>query len=210
MARSLTAKQRQVLDVIRMFQVEKGYSPSVRQIGESIDLSAASVQAHLVALDRKGYLKRTGEAHGLTTLENPDERLPVRVAQIIGSIAAGSPIEAVTDYEGYLPLPEEITPDDPGNFYALKVRGDSMLDDHILDGDYVIVRAQTTANDGDVVVAILDDEAATLKRFYRFGPSGYRLQPANSQMEPIYTNRLEIRGLVLGVYRGHLKSVRPS
>ena len=152
MARSLTAKQRRVLDVIRAFQVENGYSPSVRQIGEQLELSAASVQAHLVALDRKNYIRRTGEAHGITANYDPesDECLQVRAAQIIGAIAAGSPIEAITDHQGYVPLPETISPDDPRDYYALEVRGDSMIDDHILDGDRVLVRRQNTADDGDV------------------------------------------------------------
>ncbi len=205
MARSLTAKQRRVLDVIRAFQVEHGYSPSVRQIGEQLDLSAASVQAHLVALDRKNYIKRTGEAHGITANYDPesDECLQVRVAQITGMIAAGSPIEAITNHQGYVPLPESVSPDDPRDYYALRVRGDSMIDDHILDGDCVIVRRQNTANDGEVVVAILEDEQATLKRFYRNGRFRYLLKPANSEMDPIDTNRLEIRGVVIGVYRAH-------
>ncbi len=201
MARTLTAKQRRVLDIVRSFQVDHGYSPSVRQIGDVIELSAASVQAHLVALDKKGYIARSGTAHGITLLRNRDEDVPMRAAPIIGIIAAGEPIEAVPDYIGYVPLPEKIATDDPGNFYALKVRGDSMVDDHILDGDYVIVQSQAVANDGDVVVAILEDEVATLKRFYRFGPSSFKLQPANANMEPIYTSHLEIRGRVLGVYR---------
>ena len=207
MARSLTAKQRRVLDVIRAFQVENGYSPSVRQIGDQLELSAASVQAHLVALDRKNYIRRTGEAHGITANYDPesDECLQVRAAQIIGAIAAGSPIEAITDHQGYVPLPETVSPDDPRDYYSLEVRGNSMIEDHILDGDRVLVRRQSTAEDGDVVVAILGDEEATLKRFYRNGRFRYLLKPANSELDPIDTNRLEIRGVVVGVYRDHLK-----
>ena len=128
-----------------------------------------------------------------------------RAAQIIGAIAAGSPIEAITDHQGYVPLPETVSPDDPRDYYALEVRGDSMIDDHIWTATASSCGARTPPTTATVVVAILGDEEATLKRFYRNGRFRYLLKPANSEHDPIDTNRLEIRGVVVGVYRDHLK-----
>ena len=199
MARPLTKRQREIYTSIRAFIDQEGYAPSVRQIGRIFDLRPATVQQHLDALEKKGYLSRTGTANGLIladslTHQTEEKR---RTAVVIGTIAAGEPILAFDDPSGFVYVPGNLP---SGKYFALRVAGSSMIDDHILDGDLVIIRQQPTADDGDVVVAILEDETATLKRLYR-DSEGFKLQPANSAMDPIWVKKLRVRGKVVAVYR---------
>lgn len=200
MLRPLTKRQREIYTSICAFIDQEGYSPSVRQIGKIFDLRPATIQQHLDALEKKGYLTRTGTANGLMisdSLPYPQGEVKGRTAVIIGTIAAGEPILAFDDPSGSVYIPGNLP---AGRYFALRVAGSSMIDDHILDGDLVIIRQQPTADDGEVVVAILDDETATLKRIYRES-GGFKLQPANSAMDPIWVKQLHVRGKVVAVYR---------
>ena len=205
MAHLVTRRQRAVVNAVRELMKENNYSPSVRQLGERLGLAPATVQQHLDALERKGTIARTGGAFGIEILE-PDYEAEAALrgefrAPLIGAIAAGEPILAVEDHEEMVALPE--TMGGQGEHYVLRVQGDSMIDDHILDGDLVVIKRQQTADDGETVVALLEDGTATLKRIYR-EPSGIRLQPANSEMDPIYVDRVDIQGKVTGIIRTHV------
>lgn len=198
---SITKKQHKVLETIRVFVLDNDYSPSVRQLGQVLRLSPATVQQHLDALEKKGFIKRTGSAYGVGLVDDEQGPRGIVSVPVIGQIAAGEPILAVEDREDSLPLPESML--GSGEFYALRVRGRSMVEDHILDGDLVVIRRQQTAENGEVVVALLEDGAATLKRLYREG-GRFRLQPANADMAPIYVEELEVQGKVTGIVRQNL------
>ena len=196
----LTRKQHEVLEAARGLERRRGYTPSVREIARELGVSAATVQEHLVALERKGYVRRTGSAFGLQILApeaKEDSReesvhLPVR-----GTIAAGRPIEALEMHGQTVPVPRSFV---RGECYFLRVSGDSMRDDAILDGDLVLVRRQETVANGEIAVALLPDGSATLKRVYR-EPKGFRLQPANDAHKPIFVDSLTIQGRVVSVLR---------
>lgn len=193
----LTERQRQVLEYIRRHTRERGYPPSVREIGGALGLTSSStVHGHLARLEDKGYIRR--DPTKPRAIELMGER-PARVVPIplVGQITAGEPILAVENVEATYPLPHDLVGHD--DVFMLRVRGDSMINAGIFDGDLVIVRRQPTAQNGDVVVALLDDEA-TVKRFYR--ENGHvRLQPDNDAMEPIITTQVEILGKVVGLFR---------
>ncbi len=201
MIRPLTRKQRLVVDTIRAFVRENGYSPSVRELGDTLDLAPATIQQHLDVLQVKGFINRTGAAHGITLQDETPRAGQSYTTAVIGTIAAGEPILAFEEDEGRIAVPEAMLGGD--EHFALRVQGESMIDDHILDGDLVVIRRQQAADDGDVVVALLDDGTATLKRLYRES-SGFRLQPANSQLNPIYVDSLDVQGVVTGIVRQHL------
>ncbi|MCY3802622.1 MAG: transcriptional repressor LexA [Chloroflexi bacterium] len=201
MARFLTRKQRQVIETIRTLIEENGYSPSVRELGGVLGLAPATIQQHLDALQAKGYISRTGSAFGITLKEETPQAGQSYTTAVIGTIAAGEPILAFEEYEDRIAVPQAMLVG--SEHFALRVQGDSMIEDHILDGDLVVVRRQQSADDGEVVVALLDDGTATLKRLYRES-GGFRLQPANSQLNPIYVNSLDVQGVVTGIVRQHI------
>ncbi len=196
---SLTPKQLRVLTFIRDYSRTHGYAPTMQELADEFGVSKVTVFEHIEALEKKGYLQRLPyKARSLQLNENidfPDER-PTRLP-LAGTIAAGRPIEAIEDNE-VLDL-EEIFMTSGKNF-VLRVRGDSMIEDRICDGDYIVVEQRGTARNGETVVALLDDGEATLKRFYR-EKNGVRLQPANSAYEPIIAKNVDIQGVVVGVLR---------
>lgn len=196
--RPVTRKQRRVLETIRRFIAENNYSPSVRELGDALGLAPATVQQHLDALHAKGFINRTGAANGVILEDEALQNIQSFAITVVGAISAGEPILAFEEFEEPLAVPETML--GGGDHFALRVEGDSMIDDHILDGDIVVIRRQQSADDGDVVVALLDDGTATLKRLYR-GPRGFRLQPANSEVNPIYVESVKVQGVVAGVIR---------
>ncbi|HEV2250250.1 MAG TPA: transcriptional repressor LexA [Candidatus Limnocylindria bacterium] len=187
-----------ILEYIRETIDERGYPPSVREIAEAVGLASTSaVHHHLTKLEKDGRLQK--EATRSRALSLPGSHAAKLVhAPIIGEIAAGQPIEAYEDRSETMTLPAELAP--RHDTFVLRVRGKSMIDDHIDNGDYVVIQPQDTARDGEIVVAILDDNTATLKRFYK-ERDRVRLQPANSAMEPIYARDVKIQGKVIGVIR---------
>ncbi len=198
MSLNVSEKQLKVLAELRRFAEARGFMPSLRELARELSISYATARQHLDALKRKGFLASDGTAHGLRFLREPDgEELGAVRVPIAGTIAAGRPIEALQVTDEYLTVPRELVR--PGA-YALRVRGDSMVDDHILDGDHVVIEPVSTVDDGDVAVVLLEDGTATLKRVYR-EPGRARLQPANPAMQPIYVNKLRIQGRVRGVVR---------
>lgn len=208
MARALSNRQRMILDYISQHITSHGYPPTVREIGEAVSLSSSStVHAHLKSLEERGYIVRDAVLTRAIKLVSPRsvERSPdkpgkplakIRNFPIIGTVAAGKPRLAVEDIEDYFPLPEDFV---NGDGFILKVRGDSMIDDGIRDGDYVVVRRQQSADNGDTVVAMIDSEA-TVKRIYK-EKNRVRLQPANETMKPIYSSSADVLGKVVGVVR---------
>ena len=208
MAKPLSTRQKTILDFIRNHIAQHGYPPTVREIGEAVDLSSSStVHAHLKSLEERGHIQRdavltraikvVGQAPSDNApVHNPKTGMRVRNFPIIGTVAAGKPRLAVEDIEDYFPLPEDFV---NGDGFILRVRGDSMIDDGIRNGDFVVVRRQQTANDGDTVVALIDSEA-TVKRLYR-EKNRIRLQPANQAMKPIFSQSADVLGKVVGVVR---------
>jgi len=186
-----------VLQAIELFIEDEGYTPSVREIGTAINLAPATVQQHIQALEQKGYLQRSGQSHGIQLLKNGLSNGVINIP-IVGEIAAGTPIETYEARFDTIAIPSELSP--RSTAYALRVRGDSMIEDHICDGDIVIIEPAATVNDGEISVAMLDDDSVTLKRIYREGKR-VRLQPANSTMKPIYSNNVRLRGRVISIMR---------
>lgn len=207
MAADLTTRQRQVLDFIESEVQRKGYPPSVREIGKQFGLrSSATVHTHLGALQDKGYLRRDPtKPRALEVVMNPDtaigiERRPVQHVPLLGDVAAGTGVLAAENVEETVPLPEDFT--GAGTLYMLRVRGESMIEAGILDGDYVVVRQQNFADNGDIVVASLPDGEATVKT-YLFKRGKVTLRPANpdfSDMEFDW-DEIEIYGKVVTVLR---------
>jgi repressor LexA len=197
-----TERQQRILEVIRTFTRERGYPPSVREIGERVGLSSSStIHAHLKALERRGLISRdpTKPRALRSDLGANANRGPESVVMpILGKVAAGIPITAQESVEGEFVLPAAFAPR-TSNAFMLRVQGDSMIDAAILDGDLILVRPQKDATNGEIVVAMLEGEA-TVKRFYR--ESGrIRLQPENRAMEPIYATDVDIIGRVEAVIR---------
>ena len=200
----LQPKQQRILQVIEEAVRSQGYPPTVREIGAAVGLSSpASVQGHLAALESMGYIRRRSSKqraleliHGTSRYGSGRNRGDCSVC-LVGRVAAGSPLLAEENVEDHIDLPEFMN--DHGDSFALRVAGVSMVDAGILDGDIVVVRQQQDAQDGDIVVAMLDDEA-TVKRFFREADR-VRLQPENRQMEPIYATDPTILGKVTGVLR---------
>ncbi|MBI2843499.1 MAG: transcriptional repressor LexA [Armatimonadetes bacterium] len=202
MKRDLSQRQRQILDYIMQHIDLHGYPPTVREIGEAVNLSSSStVHAHLRNLEDAGLIKRDAILTraikivvGNTTSFKPKK---VVTLPLVGRVAAGKPTLAVEDVEDTYPIPQDFLSGADG--FMLKVSGDSMVEDGIHDGDYVIVRRQPTADNGDTVVALVDNEA-TVKRFYR-DKRQIRLQPANQTMRPMFFDEVDIVGKVVGLIR---------
>lgn len=194
-----TERQRRILEVIRSFTAEQGYPPSVREIGERVGLSSSStIHAHLKALERRGMISRDPtKPRALRSASMPAAR-DALVVPVLGRVAAGVPITAQEDIEGEFLLPTGFVPR-ASNAFMLRVQGDSMVEAAILDGDLILVRPQQTADNGEIVVAMLDGEA-TVKRFYREA-GRIRLQPENRALAPIYASDVEIVGRVEAVVR---------
>jgi len=199
---NVTPRQMQILTFIRDYRHSNGFSPTLQEIGDALGLTKVTVFEHVRVLERKKLLTR-GTKHSARSLrissqaELPDERSTL--LPLVGRIAAGLPIEAVEDAET-VDLEEML--DRPVETFILEVTGESMIDDHICDGDFVICEKRNTARDGQTVVALLDDGEATLKRFYRDrAHKRIRLQPANPAFEPIYVTNCQIQGVVIGVVR---------
>lgn len=198
----LSPRQRQILEFIRSEVMKKGYPPSVREVGQAVGLSSSStVHAHLGKLEEKGYIRRDPtKPRAIELLDRANgENIRTDVVQVpvVGKVTAGAPILAVENIEEYFPLPKEIAGD--GETFMLKVRGNSMIEAGILNDDYVVVRRQSHAENGDIVVALLEDEA-TIKRFFR-ETDHVRLQPENPHMQPIFVRDVQILGKVIGVFR---------
>lgn len=204
--RELTARQRQILDFIRADIHRRGFPPSVREIGEAVGLSSSStVHSHLAALESKGLIRRDpSKPRALEVLDYRDNERAVdyegvQAVPLVGQVAAGAPILAAENIEATLPLPASFAGEET---FVLRVKGESMIEAGILDGDFVVVRQQSTASNGDIVVAMIDEEA-TVKRFYRESDR-VRLQPENPTMDPIYADQyvdFAILGKVVALFR---------
>jgi repressor LexA len=203
----LTGKRREILDFIAAQLRERGYPPSVREIGEAVGLTSSStVHAHLTTLQKQGFLRRDPtkpraiEVRYDATSGAAIERRPARHIPLLGDVAAGTDVLAQENVEELLPLPEDFTGD--GQLFMLRVRGDSMIDAGILDGDYVVVRQQEEADKGDIVVAGIPGEEATVKTYTRKGGKVI-LQPANPRLEPMVYDPREVTlfGKVVTVLR---------
>ena len=190
-----------ILNFIKKELQKKGYPPSVREIGKAVGLSSSStVHGHLAQLEYKGYIRRDPtKPRTIEILEGNSDvvRKEIINVPIIGRVAAGQPILAIENVEDTFPLPLDFVNND--NVYILSVRGDSMVNAGILDGDYVVVRQQSHAKNGDIVVALLEDEA-TVKTFYK-EKDYIRLQPENPALDPIYSTDVQVLGKVVGVFR---------
>ena len=197
----ISAKQQEILEYIKETILKKGYPLAVREICEAVNLkSTSSVHSHLETLEENGYIRRDPtKPRAIEILDDHFNLTRREVANIplIGSVAAGQPILAQENIENYFPVPVDLIPNQEA--FILKVKGESMINAGILDGDHIIVAQQETADNGDIVVALLDD-SATVKRFYREN-SQIRLQPENDTMEPIYATDVQILGKVVGLLR---------
>jgi repressor LexA len=209
-SRKLSERQKNILKYIQSYVDERGYPPSIREIGDRVGISSTSVvDYNLKVLERDGYIRRDKEvSRGLELVGGPrgGKAAGPRVMRIpvIGRIAAGQPIEAIEDPDDFVEFPVGLVPD---NCFALRVRGTSMIEDHIDDGDVVVVRPQPQVENGEIAVAIVNDDTtehggATLKRIYREGAI-VRLQPRNPEMQPIRVaaDQVEIRGKVVKLVR---------
>lgn len=210
MTRGLTPKQERILSYIEDYTTRQGYPPSIREIGRHFGIaSLRGVTVHLDALERKGYIKRASTARSITIVGHEQQaamRREVVMLPLVGTIAAGAPITASENIEGYIPVPQEIAHNAPGAF-VLEVKGESMLGDHILPRDLVVIRPQATAENGDLVAFLLGDEA-TVKRI-RFEGKRILLMPSNPAYEPIVVPRDEGRiiGKVIGLVRKYPNGV---
>jgi repressor LexA len=201
----MTKLSRRQLDILAFIKEEvsqKGYPPSVREIGEAVGLASSStVHGHLARLEKKGLIRRDPTKPRAIEVLGLEDNIPsVRSVSIpvIGKVTAGLPISAVENVEEYFPLPEHIVGDE--NVFMLSVVGDSMIEAGIFNKDLVVVKQQPTANNGDIIVAMTDEDEATVKRFFK-EKNHIRLQPENSSMEPIILQSCTILGKVIGVYR---------
>ena len=198
----LTKRQKEILDYIGSFIEDRGYAPSFEEIAESFGYSSlATVHEHLSNLERKGYIRKSYNESRSIELVGRETAVPSIELPLLGAVAAGLPIEAIGDNET-LAVPPDMVSRRRDN-YVLRVEGNSMIEEQIRDGDYIVVQAQDTAEDGQMVVALVSGEAATVKKLYREGGGRVRLQPANPTMDPIIVPAAEVRvqGVVVGVIR---------
>ncbi|SFJ69322.1 transcriptional repressor LexA [Thermoflavimicrobium dichotomicum] len=202
----LSPRQKSILDYIEKEVREKGYPPSVREIGEAVGLASSStVHGHLARLEKKGYIRRDPtkpRAIEILKRSNGEPEKPhidTVMVPLVGKVTAGEPITAVENIEEYYPLPRRLVGDDQ-TVFLLSVQGDSMINAGIYDGDYVVVRQQQTADNGDIVVAMTPEGEATVKRFYKEADH-IRLQPENDQLEPILLPQVTILGKVISLIR---------
>ena len=203
MARQTETRQIEVLRYIHEQVSQKGYPPTVREIGEAVQLSSTStVHGHLARLEKKGFIQRDPTKpraieltkQGLAKIGVKPSTIPV-----LGVVTAGEPILAVEDASDFFPIPPNLSSEDG----SLTIRGESMINAGILDGDNVIVRKQETAQNGDIVIAMTAEDEATCKRFYK-EKNHFRLQPENDLLEPIILDQVSILGRVVGLYRSHI------
>lgn len=200
----LTKRQNEILTYIKKFIVSNGYPPTVREIGEALDVSSpATIHAHLQNLEEKGWIKKQGSKNRAIELlvENEFEPKNENVVEVplLGKITAGSPIEAIEQPDEYFSLPTYLLPNNK-DVFTLKVSGNSMINAGIFDGDIVIVEKKNTARNGEIVVAMTDENEVTLKTFYKEA-NYFRLQPENDTMDPIILNNVTILGKAIGLYR---------
>jgi len=198
----LTKRQREILTYLSAYSEQNGFAPSFEEIAEHFDYnSLATVHEHLTNLERKGYIKRHyNESRAIEIL--PSEATPKAIElPLLGSVAAGLPIEALEDNET-CSVPDSFV-SRAGNHYVLRVRGNSMVDEQIKDGDLVVVNQRERADNGEMVIALIEGNSATVKKYYRERDGRIRLQPANETMQPIYVheNDIAIQGIVVGVIR---------
>ena len=198
----ITKKQQEILDFMKQQVINRGFPPSVREICEAVNLkSTSSVHSHLASLEKNGYIRK--DSTKPRAIEIVDDsfnefRQEITNIPVVGQVAAGLPILAVQNIEAYFPLPAQYIPAG-SEVFMLNVKGDSMIEMGILDGDQILVKRQNTAKNGDVVVALVGD-SATVKTYYK-KEDYYLLQPANSTMEPIIVKELEIIGKVIALFR---------
>lgn len=205
MMSKLSKRQLEILEYIKDEVRKKGYPPSVREIGEAVGLASSStVHGHLSRLEKKGYIRRDPTKPRAIEILHLDHEVQAVKEQkttyvpIIGKVTAGNPITAVENIEDYLPLPDHLGSHE--NTYVLVIQGDSMIEAGIFDGDMVIVRQQQSADNGDIIVAMTEENEATVKRFFR-EKDYIRLQPENSTMAPILLKDCTVLGKVIGVFR---------
>lgn len=200
----ISKRQEEILNFIKSEVQLKGYPPSVREIGAAVGLASSStVHGHLARLENKGFIRRDPtkpRAIEILNQESDDFLKPgVLNVPLIGKVTAGLPITAIENIEEYFPLPETFgTSED--QLFMLEIVGESMIEAGILDGDYVVVKQKNTADNGEIVVAMTEEDEATVKRFFK-EKNYFRLQPENSSMEPIIVDNVSILGKVVGVYR---------
>lgn len=198
----ITAKQREILDYLKQQVLLRGYPPSVREICEAVNLkSTSSVHAHLETLERNGYIRKDPtKPRAIEVIDDSFNTLRTEVVSIpvVGQVAAGMPILAEENIESYFPIPAHMIPTG-GEVFILNVKGDSMINAGIYNGDKLVILRQNTAENGDRVVALLDD-SATVKTYYKEG-NHYRLQPENDTMEPIIVDHVDIIGKAISLFR---------
>lgn len=205
--KKVSKRQEDILSFIKEEVRTKGYPPSVREIGEAVGLASSStVHGHLARLESKGLIRRDPtKPRAIEILDQQDSTITkqgVVHVPLVGKVTAGLPITAIENIEEYFPIPDSYgTTED--QIFMLEIMGESMIEAGILDGDYVIVKQQATASNGEIVVAMTEDNEATVKRFFK-EESYFRLQPENSSMEPIIVDRVSILGKVVGLYRNVL------
>lgn len=197
----ITGKQQEILDYIKEQILNKGYPPAVRDICEAVNLrSTSSVHSHLEQLEKNGYIRRDPSKPRAIEIVDDNFNLSRRElvnVPMVGVVTAGQPILAVENIDGYFPIPTEYMPN--AETFMLKVKGESMINAGIFDGDQILVQKQSTANNGDFVVALIED-SVTVKTFYKEN-GYYRLQPENDFMAPIIVNEVSILGKVIGLFR---------
>ncbi|WP_246939690.1 transcriptional repressor LexA [Bacillus pinisoli] len=203
--KKLSKRQQDILEFIKKEVQLKGYPPSVREIGEAVGLASSStVHGHLARLESKGLIRRDPTKPRAIEILDQEIVQPISTGTVInvpilGKVTAGLPITAIENVDDYFPIPDRfVSPDE--KVFMLEIMGDSMIEAGIFDGDLVLVRQQNTANNGDIVVAMTEDDEATVKRFFK-ERDYFRLQPENSTLEPILLKSVSILGKVIGVYR---------
>lgn len=200
----ISKRQQMIVDFIKSEVDVKGYPPSVREIAKAVDLASSStVHGHLERLENKGYIRRDPtKPRAIEIIDESYQNLEkdsARYVPIIGKVTAGSPITAIENVEEYFPIPSSSAKQDD-HLFILSVEGESMINAGIYDGDRVIVKQQSTAENGEIIVAMTDDDEATIKRFYKEDKQ-FRLQPENDAMEPMYFDNVTILGKIVGLYR---------
>ena len=197
----LTRRQKEILDFLARYLGKHGYAPTIEEIGEHFGLrSLATVHKHLTNLQEKGFIKRAWNRSRALELVPSEVKVQAVELPLLGRVAAGTPIEAISATETIF-VPEDMV--GRKETYVLQVKGDSMIDEQIRDGDYVIVESRRSAKDGEMVIALLEDEKVTLKKLYREAGGKVRLQPANARLKPLVVNAedLRVQGVVIGVLR---------
>ncbi|KMY29689.1 MULTISPECIES: transcriptional repressor LexA [Lysinibacillus] len=201
--KKVSKRQEAILEFIKEEVRAKGYPPSVREIGEAVGLASSStVHGHLARLEQKGLIRRDPTKPRAIEILEPEDSIQkqhVIHVPLVGKVTAGSPITAVENIDEYFPLPD-IYGTSEDQLFMLEIMGESMIEAGILDGDLVIVKQKSTADNGDIVVAMTEENEATVKRFFK-EKSHFRLQPENATMEPIIVDQVSILGHVVGLYR---------